>query len=144
MNKKVFLLIGILIILVLVVGVFIFRKNSFENGNSTNENVLNFEENQTSGAVVSLVTSTEELPLFQDFETDHDRDGVDDTREKEMGLNISQFDTDGDGLSDANEIENFKTDPKNKDTDKDGFADGYEVLNGFDPNGSGKLPGSVQ
>ena len=42
-------------------------------------------------------------------------------------------DTDGDGLSDAEEINTYGTDPLKADTDGDGLLDGYEVANGFDP-----------
>ena len=42
-------------------------------------------------------------------------------------------DTDGDGLTDAEE-EELGTDPNNPDTDGDGFEDGAEVANGLDPN----------
>jgi outer membrane protein OmpA-like peptidoglycan-associated protein len=37
------------------------------------------------------------------------------------------LDTDGDGLLDADEINVYKTDPKNRDTDGDGLIDGDEV-----------------
>ena len=41
-------------------------------------------------------------------------------------------DTDGDGLSDAEE-DDYGTDPKNPDTDGDGLPDGFEVQAGSDP-----------
>ena len=41
-------------------------------------------------------------------------------------------DTDGDGLSDAEE-DDYGTDPKNPDTDGDGLPDGFEVKAGSDP-----------
>ena len=45
----------------------------------------------------------------------------------------SVFDTDGDGLIDADEIEVFHTDPARRDTDNDGMFDGAEVRAGTDP-----------
>lgn len=42
-------------------------------------------------------------------------------------------DTDGDGLSDADETALYGTNPSNPDTDGDGMSDGFEVLNGFNP-----------
>ncbi|MCX6794749.1 MAG: hypothetical protein NTY31_02055 [Candidatus Falkowbacteria bacterium] len=48
-------------------------------------------------------------------------------------------DSDGDGLSDEEETNKYKTDPFNPDTDGDGYKDGEEVKNGFNPNGPGKL-----
>ncbi len=47
-------------------------------------------------------------------------------------------DRDHDGLFDDEEIL-FGTDPDNPDTDGDGFLDGYEVKNGFNPLGEGRL-----
>jgi hypothetical protein len=49
-------------------------------------------------------------------------------------------DSDHDGLTDDEEINKYHTDPKNFDTDGDGYQDGDEVKNGFNPNGSGRLP----
>jgi hypothetical protein len=43
------------------------------------------------------------------------------------------IDTDGDGLSDEDEINIHKTDPNNKDTDGDGYEDKSEIDNGYDP-----------
>ena len=48
-------------------------------------------------------------------------------------------DSDGDGLKDVMEIEQFGTDPNNIDTDGDGYGDGSEIINGYNPLGAGKL-----
>jgi hypothetical protein len=55
---------------------------------------------------------------------------------------ISAVDSDHDGLSDADEINIWHTDPHDPDTDHDGFSDGLEVQNGYDPlrGGGAKLP----
>jgi hypothetical protein len=42
-------------------------------------------------------------------------------------------DTDGDGLTDLEEINVYGTDPNNPDTDYDGMPDGWEVMYGLDP-----------
>ena len=49
------------------------------------------------------------------------------------GGGVSDVDTDGDGLTDSDEINIHKTDPNNPDTDGDGIRDGDEVANGTDP-----------
>lgn len=43
-------------------------------------------------------------------------------------------DTDGDGLSDYDELNLYKTSPYLEDTDGDGFKDGEEIKSGADPN----------
>lgn len=47
-------------------------------------------------------------------------------------------DTDGDGLTDYDEANLYKTDPSKVDTDGDGYSDYQEVMNGFNPLGPGK------
>ncbi len=43
------------------------------------------------------------------------------------------FDTDGDGLSDVQELRSYATDPLKSDTDKDGVSDGVELKNDINP-----------
>ena len=45
----------------------------------------------------------------------------------------SAVDSDGDGLSDADEVNVYGTDPFDPDTDDDGMPDGWEVFNGLNP-----------
>ena len=49
-------------------------------------------------------------------------------------------DTDGDGLSDQDELNKYFTNPLLADTDGDTFSDGAEVSGGYNPCGDGKLP----
>ena len=69
---------------------------------------------------------------------DTDGDGLPDTTER-YGLNgwhtdPNKWDTDGDGLSDGDEINTYGTNPLNSDCDDDGLADGQELLvYGTDP-----------
>jgi len=53
--------------------------------------------------------------------------------------NLKKIDSDGDGLSDWEEIHVFGTDPFDEDTDGDGMNDGEEVFLGRNPNGTGYL-----
>ncbi len=70
---------------------------------------------------------------------DSDKDGLDDVREKEIGTDPYNADTDTDGLSDGDEVLIWKTNPLNADTDGDSFKDGDEVRHGYNPLGLGKL-----
>ncbi len=64
---------------------------------------------------------------------DEDGDGVDNITEFRIGTRIDHADTDGDGLSDYDELFVFGTNPLEKDTDGDGMPDGWEVQNGLNP-----------
>ncbi|MDF7808818.1 lectin-like protein [Pontiellaceae bacterium B12219] len=57
---------------------------------------------------------------------DSDGDGISDADELEMGTDILDSDTDGDGLADGDELA-ADTDPLNADSDGDGVSDGQEV-----------------
>lgn len=70
---------------------------------------------------------------------DSDGDGLTDAQEAERGTDSMSPDSDNDGLFDGEEIETYRTDPLDPDTDGDGYLDGAEVQSGYDPNGPGKL-----
>lgn len=127
-KKKVFFLIGGGVFLLLALGIvffFVLKKDS------TSQNT----DPESNTPEVTQVTQ----PVEDPFPLDKDRDGLEDSKEKELGLSNLNFDTDGDGLSDVDEIEVWKTDPKKFDSDSDSFGDGYEVINGYNPAGSGNL-----
>lgn len=52
---------------------------------------------------------------------------------------VSSVDTDGDGLSDVDEVQLYGTDASNPDTDGDGYSDGVEIKNGYSPLASGSV-----
>lgn len=62
-----------------------------------------------------------------DGDPDSDGDGLTDAEEAKLGTNPRLKDTDGDGLTDGEEVKQYKTDPLNPDTDFDGLNDGEEV-----------------
>ncbi|MFH1037708.1 MAG: lamin tail domain-containing protein [PVC group bacterium] len=58
------------------------------------------------------------------------------------GLPDQIDDSDGDGLTDAQELNQYNTNPDKADTDGDGYSDGEEVELGYDPNSSSDNPGA--
>jgi hypothetical protein len=64
---------------------------------------------------------------------DPDHDGLTNLEEYQHGTDPQNPDTDGDGLSDGDEVHVYHTDPLNPDTDGDGISDGLEVKTGSDP-----------
>lgn len=65
---------------------------------------------------------------------DSDGDGLTDAQEISLGTNPNNPDTDGDGLSDGAEVNVHASNPLSTDTDGDGLLDGDEVnLHGTDP-----------
>ena len=88
---------------------------------------------------VTLSTDAVDDALLFGQPTDTDADGLDDTTEQAAGTDPSHWDTDGDGLSDGDEIVIWETDPLDPDTDGDTYEDGEEVKAGYNPAGDGKL-----
>jgi LPXTG-site transpeptidase (sortase) family protein len=80
---------------------------------------------------------------YDNFSGDTDLDGLPDWWERKYGLGIddssdAELDNDGDGANNLVEYQ-FKTNPFKKDTDEDGYSDGEEIQNGYNPNGEGRL-----
>ena len=106
--------------------------------------------------LLSLIYKT--LPLFGinvstiDIGNSIDTDGDSLSDEDEINkyfTDPNKKDTDGDGLNDNEEIYKYKTDPNKVNTDDDGFDDKEEVELGLDPNnsdtdGDGLLDGMAQ
>lgn len=59
---------------------------------------------------------------------DEDNDGLTNAQERRFGTDPKNPDTDGDGLSDGDEVKKYRTNPLRSDTDGDGLSDGDEVL----------------
>jgi hypothetical protein len=124
----------ILFIFIILIGGVVFFVRSKQSSSQDQPSVA---ETKTT---VQPSTFTPAAPIVPDpFPHDKDRDGILDTKEKEMGTSDIDFDTDHDGLADADEVKIWKTDPKKADTDGDGYSDGLEVFGGFNPRGTGKL-----
>ena len=69
---------------------------------------------------------------------DTDGDGVYDFVEQQKGLNLYNPDSDGDGVSDGEELYVYGTNPFVIDSDDDGYTDGQEVSMGTNPGS--KIP----
>jgi len=61
-------------------------------------------------------------------DADYDKDGLTNDRERIIGTDPNNPDTDGDGLNDGKEVEKYKTNPLKPDTDDDGLNDFEEVM----------------
>jgi len=81
------------------------------------------------------LTNLEEYEAGSDpTKKDSDGDGLSDGDEvNDHGTDPAEADSDGDGLSDGDEINDYGTDPNDEDSDGDGIPDGWEVDNGLDP-----------
>lgn len=64
---------------------------------------------------------------------DSDGDGLSNEREKTLGTDPNNPDTDHDGLLDGAEVDTYHTNPLKADTDGDGYSDGQEVWHGTNP-----------
>ena len=71
--------------------------------------------------------ATQTIVAFED--SDEDEDGLlyKDEVSEDIDTDPTNPDTDGDGLTDGEEVNEFETDPKNPDTDGDGLGDGEEL-----------------
>ncbi|MEU7904699.1 NlpC/P60 family protein [Actinoplanes sp. NPDC049118] len=79
---------------------------------------------------------------------DSDRDGLSDALERRQGMDPLRADTDGDNLTDAQEMVTYRTDARKADTDGDQLNDAFELAQGLDPrspdsDADGHLDGSL-
>ncbi len=153
--RKILVLIGIILIIALLgFGSFSiytrYIKNTvgesgFSNGNTTNNTTVDTPSITTEPlsnvptAVEQTTSSNSENSILFGEPTDTDSDGIIDVDESQYGTDTLNWDTDGDGLSDGDEVLIWKTNPLNSDTDTDGYTDSEEIRNGYSPLGTGKL-----
>lgn len=102
-------------------------------------NDLGAEVPGQTGSVTEEEIEIQFLPFPEEFLNDQDQDGLLDTEEAVLGTSDVEGDTDGDGITDFDEKNKWKTDPTKADTDGDGFNDLYEIINGYNPLGEGAL-----
>lgn len=133
-RKGLFIVLAIIAVIAIVAIIWALMARS--QGKTAPPPVVSTSTSQGQGATPPQEVSVE-LPVLEDTTGDLDRDGIPDGEEAERGTSDTDFDSDGDGLSDETEITIWNTDPQRADTDGDGFADGVEIFNGYNPNGEG-------
>lgn len=76
------------------------------------------------------------MPIEIEYEEgkDYDKDGLSNIEEKKLKTSVYSLDTDGDGLTDYDEVKTYNTNPLKVDTDGDGLDDYNEIMLKFDPN----------
>ncbi|MDZ7290156.1 MAG: OmpA family protein [candidate division KSB1 bacterium] len=95
----------------------------------------------------AFLTGTVGLTWLTEVNKDKDGDGILNKDEKKYGTNPKVADTDGDGLSDGEEILTYRTDPLKADSDGDGINDADEIkkyktnANKADSDGDGLTDG---
>lgn len=72
-------------------------------------------------------------PALESDDFDADGDGLSQKEEIENGTDPNLYDSDNDGLSDGEEVNNFHTNPSIADSDGDGLIDGIEIKIGLNP-----------
>lgn len=89
----------------------------------------------TETAVSAQKTSIAVTQVFSTAlaEGDEDQDGVSLSQEVVLGTDPENPDTDGDGLLDGVEVNQYGTNPKLRDSDADNIPDGEEVDKGLNP-----------
>lgn len=133
--KKLFIFIAIFA-LVGAAAYFIYVKLLINNVSDLQDQTANPTDNIPVVPVVetpvipttTLATTTEATStLATTTAMDADADGLSDTEEQILGTNPAMADTDGDLLTDGDEIKKYLTSPILKDTDSDGLNDGEEI-----------------
>ncbi len=102
---------------------------------STQEVVLNVPlATYTNAWALVLRRADGEVRVYEGLMyVDEDGDGLDREQEAQLGTSDYSWDSDGDGLSDWDEVFVYGTDPADADSDNDGMPDGWEVAHGLNP-----------
>ncbi len=81
----------------------------------------------------TVLASTDMPVVIVERQGDVDDDGLDNRNEVKFETNISNADTDTDGLEDGKEVHTYGTSPRKNDTDGDGLHDAREINGKTDP-----------
>lgn len=119
------------IIILVVVGLFVVQNMILPNFQIKNSNQITEQINNQS------LLPEENSPLVDGPQIkDTDGDGLSDEEEITLGTSINNTDSDQDGLFDYEEVKIYQTDPLKADTDGDTYSDGTEVNAGYNPKDS--------
>ena len=109
---------------------------------------VSFEGRMDAFQIYDRVLSSEDIVALKENPTeslgstgeiDSDGDGLSDAEEAEAKTDPLRADTDGDGLNDGFEVD-LGSDPNERDTDGDGFPDAVEWRLGTNPADAGHMP----
>ena len=130
--------------------------NKTTYGDSLNDywkTIFGYTKPHTLGGLTSGDSDQDGLPdswetnwwgnLAQGATNDFDGDTISNWGEYLIGSNPKIQDTDGDGLTDGDEINVYFTDPRLADTDGDGWRDNVEIALGTDPRNAASFPASI-
>lgn len=144
-SKKIILLILIIILVISALIVILLNlpetNNTIYNDTSLDSGLNNLVEDDNGNPVEVL----DPIDVENDYLLEEEPiSGVVNNEEDEIinnnqEVDISVLDSDGDGLTDYQEVEIWGTDPNNFDTDSDGYSDFDEIKAGYNPLGEGQL-----
>ena len=103
-------------------------KDEVDNGNIITQTNADVRELLTATAVQFATREVvRNEPATAVALLEDDRDGLTNAEEAELGTLPDNDDSDNDGLTDGDEVNEYKTDPLNDDSDNDGLKDGEEI-----------------
>ena len=99
-----------------------------------------FIDDETVAAATVTIGDRGSIQKIHLSSVDADGDGLPDAEEDYWGTNPGNPDTDGDHLSDGDEINSLWTKPLSSDSDGDGYSDNYETGAGTNANDKDAFP----
>ena len=136
-KKKIllFLVLVFIILVLIMVGLSFIGKKSHEPKQQYSDieyNTYENEEDESSDATGGFELK-DNFELTDDNKYhDDDRDGLTNEKEAELGTSMRNSDTDGDGLEDGEEVNNYKSNPLKYSTSGDGISDYIKVKRDLD------------